>query len=413
MRSYLGKKIFVIIMMIICLNAWFLSISTQGSSSLVHPLLVHKNPQTNDMIDAKIRLLMFAGYTPSLAACIIHNQSVVWSHGYGFYDFEGLKQPSNNTIYQVASVSKTMTATAILQLYEKGLFNLDDDVNEYLPFSLRNPHYPDISITFRMLLSHHSSLHDHNVSAAYEYFVGDYPYSYVEELLVPGGEAYHAEFWGNYPPGDGGNYSNLGFVVLGYLVELLSNQTLEQYCQQHIFIPLQMKNTSFEMDVLPVENLACSYLRIGRMYLKLPNVDYTFLDPCGGLLTTTDDLSHFLIAHMNKGKYQDVRILNETTIQMMHTIQYPESAPYLGVLKFGLGWLIFKEEFGRITHGHDGDLTFSHARMRIYDNNTTAIIYLFNKGVPLVQRVVPSLLESLSDVYIRGQLYQKASMLDL
>jgi hypothetical protein len=97
---------------------------------------------------------------------------------------------------------------------------------------------------------------------------------------------------------------------------------------------------------------------------------------------------------------------------MMHTIQYPKSAPYLGILKFGLGWLVFKEEFGKVTHGHDGDLTFSHARMRIYDNNTTGIIYFYNKGWPIFQRILPSLLESLSDVSIRGQFYKKASEMD-
>jgi CubicO group peptidase (beta-lactamase class C family) len=364
-----------------------------------------------DLFDVKIRSLMIAGYIPSLSACIVHNTSVVWSQGYGFYDFQGMKQPSIDTIYQVASVSKTVTATAILQLYEQGLFNLDDDVNGYLPFSLRNLQYSDVPITFRMLLSHHSSLHDHDAEAAYEYFAGDYPFSYVEELLVPGGEAYHAEFWGEYPPGGGGNYSNLGFTVLGYLVELLSHQTLEDYCQEHIFKPLGMTSTSFTMEELPAENLACSYLRFGRLYLKLPPIDYTFLDACGGLLTTIGDLSHFLIAHMNGGLYQNVRILNVTTIQEMHRVQYPESAPYFGVLRFGLGWLIFEEEFGRDTHGHDGDITFSHARMRIYNENTTAVMYFFNKGYrpSILPRILPSLLESASDDFVRKLLYDKAS----
>ena len=364
-----------------------------------------------DLLDVKIRSLMIAGYIPSLTACIVHNTSVVWSKGYGFYDFQGMKQPSTNTIYQVASVSKTVTATAILQLYEQGLFDLDDDVNGYLPFALRNPQYPDIPITFRMLLCHHSSLHDHDAAAAYEYFAGDYPFSYVEELLVPEGEAYHAEFWGEYPPGGGGNYSNLGFTVLGYLVELLSGQTLEDYCQHHIFMPLGMTSTSFTMEGLPIENLACSYLRLGRMYLKLPHVDYTFLDACGGLLTTIEDLSHFLIAHMNEGIYQDSRLLNVTTIQEMHRIQYPKSTPYFGVLRFGLGWLIFEEEFGKNTHGHDGDITFSHARMRINDTTDTAVMYFFNKGYrpSLLPRILPSLLESASDDFIRELLYEKAS----
>ena len=413
MHSNKWKTCAVLILTILFVNMGLVSPSFDGITA--HATMVHSSETSvsNDLFDIKIRSLIIAGYTPSVASCIIQNNSVVWSKGYGFYDFKGMKQSTIDTIYQVASVSKTVTATAILQLYQQGLFNLDDDVNKFLPFSLRNPQYPNEAITFRMLLSHHASLHDHDEAAAYEYFSGDYPLSYVQELLVPDGDAYHPEFWGNYPPGSGGNYSNIGFTILGYLVELLSEQTFEEYCQQHIFMPLQMHSTSFNMDSLPVENLACSYLRFGRIYLKLPHIDYTFLDPCGGLLTTIDDLSHFLIAHMNNGIYQQVRILNETTIHEMHTVQYPESDPYFGLLYFGLGWLIFEEEFGKATHGHDGDITFSHARMRIFNDNTTAVMYFFNKGYrpSLLPRILPSLIEHQGDVFIRKLLYEKASMI--
>jgi CubicO group peptidase (beta-lactamase class C family) len=405
------STLFFTTIVILVFNAIFVSFSYNSISEHAGKSQEYEISSLDSFLDEKIRLLMFTGYIPSLSACIIHNESVVWSNGYGFYDFRGLKQPSMDTIYQVASVSKTVTATAILQLYEKGLFDLDDDVNLYLPFSLRNPKYPDAPISFRMLLCHHTSLHDHDEVAAYEYFAGDYPLSFVEELLVPGGEAYHAEFWGNYPPGGGGNYSNIGFTVLGFLVELLSGQTFEEYCQQHIFMPLRMDDTSFEMDDLPCENIACSYIRFGRLYIKVPHMDYTFIDPCGGLLTTPDDLSRFLIAHMNKGVYQGVRILGEEVIQEMHRVQYPKSEPYFGTLRFGLGWLVFEEEFGRKTHGHDGDLTFSHARMRILQDNTTGIIYFFNKGFrpSIGPRTLSSMMEYGSDALIRKMLYDKAN----
>lgn len=395
-----------LILLLMCLILVFSSelfVPLSGSSPL------KKNVAQDTFFDLTMRMLIFAGYTPSLSACITANSSIRWSQGYGYYTFKGCKQPTLDTIYGVASVSKTITATALLQLYDQGRFQLDDDVNAYLPFSLRNPQYPNVSITFRMLLAHHSSLHDHDEDAAYDYFIGNYSLSYVKELLVPGGKAYHAEFWGDYSPGAGGNYSNLGFVVLGYLVELLSDQTLEQYCSEHIFAPLQMNSTSFILSSLPEERLAGMYRRIGRFYIPLPKIDYTFLDPCGGLFSTCSDLSHFLNAHMNNGTYHGYSLLNTTTIQMMHTIQYPESAPYLGFLRFGLGWLIFEDEFGVPSHGHDGDIWFSHARMRILNNNTTGVIYLYNKGLPFVGRILPSLCESYSDIVIRKILFMKAS----
>jgi len=371
---------------------------------------IFSNPTTDSFFGIGIRATMIAGHIPSVSAGIIKDDTLIYDQGFGWYDFNGFKQPDKHTIYQVASVSKTVTATALLQLYEQGLFGLDDDVNTYLPFNLRNPSYPDVPITFRMLLSHHASLHDHDEYTAYEYFEGDFDISYVSEILDPNGSDFHPEFWGEYPPGAGGNYSNMGFTVLGYLVELLSGQTLEDYCQEHIFQPMKMYNTSFDLDSLNLDQIACQYLRLGRIYLKIPLVDYSFLDPCGGLLSSVEDLSHFAIAHMNQGIYDGVRILNETTIRKIHTIQYPESEPYYGLLSFGLGWLIFAEEYGVRSHGHDGDIGTSHARMRIFDENQTAIIYLFNKGFrpSLLPRIIPNLIENQADKLIRKQLYSKA-----
>jgi CubicO group peptidase (beta-lactamase class C family) len=405
MKTYLVFTIIILLLNIGLISSVFANTSSNNNSENIIQSVLN-----NDLFDLKIRSLMFAGYIPSLTACIIDKDEVIWSNGYGFYDFKGFKKPSSETIYQVASVSKTVTATAILQLYEQELFNLDDDVNLYLPFSLRNPNFPDVPITFRFLLSHHSSLHDHDETIAYEYFAGEYPLSYVEELLSPDGEAYHQELWGDYPPGNGGNYSNMGFTILGYLVELLSGQLFEDYCQENIFIPLEMTSTSFEMDKLPIENFACDYFRFGRLYVKSTLVDYTFIDPCGGLLTNIDDLANFLIAHMNHGMYNNVRILNEETIDEMHRVQYPNSAPYYGTLRFGLGWLIIEEEFGVATHGHNGDLTFSHARMRVLNDNSTGIIYLFNKGVrpSILPRTIPNFIERQFERFIRGSLYNKA-----
>ena len=149
--------------------------------------------------DQKIRSLMRLGHIPSLAACIIKNDAVVWSEGYGFYKRLPRRIPSDDTIYPVASMSKSITATAIMQLYEQGEFDLDDDVSERLSFTLRNPNYPDVPITYRMLLAHQSSLADYDPSTAKYIFISNSPFSYIKEILVPEGEDYHPEYWGQYP----------------------------------------------------------------------------------------------------------------------------------------------------------------------------------------------------------------------
>jgi CubicO group peptidase (beta-lactamase class C family) len=117
---------------------------------------------------------------------------------------------------------------------------------------------------------------------------------------------------------------------------------------------------------------------------------------------------------MNKGQHHGIRILNETTIALMHSIQYPDSVPYAGIIRFGLGWLFFEGENGVRTNGHDGGVTNFQSRMRVFYNNTTAIIYFINKGYRpsiLFPRTIPDNLEALCDNTIRKLLYQKASQI--
>jgi CubicO group peptidase (beta-lactamase class C family) len=110
---------------------------------------IQNNTSSNEkFFDRFITILLKIGHYPSLSSCIIKNTKVIWMKEYGLYDIENQKQATKQTIYLVASITKTITSTALMQLYEQGLFDLDDDVNNYLPFDLRNPNFPDDNITF-------------------------------------------------------------------------------------------------------------------------------------------------------------------------------------------------------------------------------------------------------------------------
>ncbi len=161
----------------------------------------HQAMQADFLFNMYIQSLMRLAHKPSLATCIIHDDQVIWSHAYGYYDIENKKEATTQTLYLQASVSKTVTATALMQLYEQGLFNLSDDVNMYLPFSLRNPNHPDLPITIEMVLSHRSSLADDNLYwLCLSYLPGDpdvegFPYPWLEEYLTPDGSAYSSTTW--------------------------------------------------------------------------------------------------------------------------------------------------------------------------------------------------------------------------
>jgi CubicO group peptidase (beta-lactamase class C family) len=384
MKTVSLKKglVFGIIFLFVCINFTTISGKQIFEKNNTNFKLKKFNFESK-LFDLKINLLMKLAHMKSISACVIKNNTMVWSNGYGFSNRALLQSPTINTNYMIGSISKVITATAILQLYENESydFELDDNVNKYLPFDLKNPNFNDINITFRMLLAHQSSLHDHDSAGATNFLFTNKPFSFIQEILLPEGDNYLEDCWAVYQPGSEANYSNLAFTLLGYLIERITNQTYEEYCQEHIFKPLKMKNTSFIMNNIEKSDLAVPYFYLPGIYIRVAKTDFNFYDPCGGLYTTVEDLSHLFIAHLNGGIYEDVRILEESTIDMMHTVQYPESSPYFGNARFGLGWMIIVDENDEAYWmGHAGDLICYHARMFVDINDNTSIIYFYNSG---------------------------------
>ncbi len=349
----------------------------------------------DDMFDRIMLKLMEIAHMSALSAAVIENNGVTWAKGYGLYDRERNKEADEDTIYIVASISKTFTATAIMQLYEKGYFSLDDDVNGYLPFSLRNPNYPSEPITFRMLLAHHSSLAV-DPPGFYTFIPGDlevigYPYPWLEDYLTPEGTLYIPYVWSDAHPGEEMYYSNIGYGVLGYLVEVISGMMFEDYCRENIFEPLGMGNTSFRLSNLDVSRVAVPYgVRFGEYY---PFLHYGILDyAAGGLRTNVLDLSRFLLAHMNGGVYNGARILSRDSVEEMHAVQYP-SRNY--AFEYGLGWQIWKK--GGDTHiGHTGGLYGVATKMVFRESDKNGILFFTNKEVYNIREIVVfSLIEQL------------------
>jgi CubicO group peptidase (beta-lactamase class C family) len=332
------------------------------------------------LFDTYILTLMRLAHKPSLATCIISDDAVVWSHAYGYYDRENKKEATTQTLYLQASVSKTITATALMQLYEQGLFDLDDDVSEYLPFTLRNPNHPDIPITIKMILSHRSSLaYDNSFWLCLSYLPGDpdvngFPYPWLEDYLTPGGSAYSPSTWSRHKPGEKYRYANIGFSIIAYLVEVLSNQDFNQYCKEHIFQPLQMNTTGFRLRDHDINTLAVPYeFKWGR-YFRHPHYGIHMLYPAITLRTSIDEYSHFIIAHMNGGVWNGVRILNESTVKLMHTAQFSPR----DIINYGLGWQITNTFFKK-TYGHTGGYVGVLSLVTIVPDDNLAVLFFSNE----------------------------------
>ena len=160
----------------------------------------------------------------------------------GFSDLNTKSTITPDTPFRIASISKLITALGVLKLIESNGLDLDTPINHYLDFTIENPNYPDIPITTRHLLSHQSSLRD---GTAYDEFLSLSYSSEVTpalyELLQSTGEYYSEELFGEQAPGNWFQYSNLGFGILGTLIEQVSREAFDVYIKREIFDPIGLK----------------------------------------------------------------------------------------------------------------------------------------------------------------------------
>ena len=276
-------------------------------------------------IDQRIQQEVEREDAPALVAGIVKDGEIVWQNSYGYKDIASQKTPDANTIFILASISKTFVAMAAMQLKEQGLLDLDADINTYLPFSLRNPHYPDIPITIRMLLTHTSSLswptneQDPTYNNRFEEGTAGPLADWVQNYLIPGSQTYQPNSWLNKKPGTHYQYSNIGVATLGYLLEVISGQDFADYCKTNIFEPLQMSNSGYRTaDVGEPDQLATLY-HDGDVIQQYTAPHY----PSFAVRSSLADMSNYITAMLNGGEYQGVRILEEATVNDMLAIKVP------------------------------------------------------------------------------------------
>ncbi len=350
-------------------------------------------------LDAYIRQIMNANHIPGISALIIKGDQIMWTGSYGYANIEENIPVADTTSFMLASISKTVTGTALMQLWERGLFDLGDPINDYLPFSVYNPNYPGQEITFRDLMTHTASLRD-NWSVMY-YYEGDSPIplgEYCEEYFTPGGEYYSAtsNFF-TWLPGQRFTYCNNGIVLVGYLVDALTGVDFAQYCRDSIFTVLNMPHTSWHLEGMDTSNIALPYGYTGEGYVSYGLFGYSDY-PAGQLRTSSLDLAKHLMAYLNHGRYEDVRILDSATVSEIFTLQIPEVYSSIGLIWFhnfdGTRWLW--------QHG-GGDIGVSTLASICLEENTGAIVLSNGNSGSGVNAIMARLFEYASqDILLTG-----------
>jgi CubicO group peptidase (beta-lactamase class C family) len=307
--------------------------STTGVASTAEPLLDSCSAGSGGL-DALIQAKMQVAHVPGLVAIVVRGDRMLLSRGYGMANIVENRPVTPETLFNVASISKTFLSVAIQQLVESREIALDDDVQEQLAFPGRNPNYPGDALTYRMLLAHTSSLLDTPQVFGHESYGEDSPIPlsvFMRDYVDPGGTYYQAANWSaTAPPGSAFSYSNAGSGMAGLLIENIAGTNLQAYSQENIFLPLGMSQSSWFIDGLDLASVAMPYaVDASGSYAPAGYACYPDY-PSGQLRTSGSELARFLMMVIQGGRLDGARILSPASVAEMET-QQPNSEE-------GLSW---------------------------------------------------------------------------
>lgn len=283
-------------------------------------------PSPKEVLNKDITSLLEKHQAVGFALVAVDNGKIVYNESFGYKDLINKTPLKNGDLFRIASISKSFTATAIMQLIEQGKIDLEGDVSTYLGFPVRNPAYPNMPITVRMLLSHSSSLND---SEGY----------FNLNVINPDSSATWTKAYNNYEPGTKYEYCNLGYNTLGTILEKLSGERFDQYIVNHILTPAGVYGgyhvASLDSSLFvklyeyqPGGTFKDSPDAYAKRTKEIENYKFGYstpvFSPTGGLKISAQDLAKIMMMHMSLGKVakegaDSVQIIAPHSASLMQT----------------------------------------------------------------------------------------------
>jgi len=271
---------------------------------------------------AAIQQIMQENPVMGFSVAVVKNNKLIYAQSFGLKDAETKSPLTNENIFRIASISKSFSATAVMQLVEAKKLSLDQDVSELLGFKVRNPKFPETVITLRLMLSHLSSINDSQ------------GYFSLDSINPTKSENWY-KCYNNYEPGKRYEYCNLNFNMIGTIIEKVSSERFDAYIQNHILKPLQLYG-GFYVNGLDKSKFATiyEYQPDASKFVISPNaynprttefatyqMGYStpLFSPTGGMKISAKDLATYMMMHANYGKYNGVRIISKKSSKLMQT----------------------------------------------------------------------------------------------
>lgn len=278
--------------------------------------------QSNQLkAEAEIQGIMKELNAIGLSVAVVKKGKLIYTGAFGLKDSASNTPLADTDIFRIASISKSFSATAIMQLAEAGKLSLEDDFSDLIGFKVRNPKYPETLITLKMLMSHTSSIND-----SQGYFSLD--------TIDPEKNPNWAKCYNNYEPGKGYQYCNLNYNLIGTIIEKYSGERFDNYIAGHILKPLGLYG-GYCIDSLDSKRFVTLYeyddknktFNAANAYVSQHNSLKTYINgystpmfsPTGGMKISAPDLARYMIMHMNRGKANGIRIISKKSAELMQT----------------------------------------------------------------------------------------------
>ncbi|MGJ7030581.1 serine hydrolase domain-containing protein [Niabella hirudinis] len=359
------------------------------------------NATAQDSVENNLLKLMQQYQAIGLSVAVVKDNKIIYNKSFGYKNRDDKTIIQNTDIFRIASISKSFTATSLLQLVEAGKLSLDDAVTKLVGFKVNNPKYPDVPITLRMILSHTSSINDKN-----GYFTLD--------AINPDKNPNWAQCYNDYKPGEGYQYCNLNFNLAGSILEKFSGEQFDQYVKNHILNPLRLYG-GYNVDSLDRNRLVplYEYNDSSKTFAVSPGAyaspkarlaNYTrgystpLFSPTGGMKISALDLARYMMMHMNYGTSNNVRIISEASSRTMQTKLSDKE-------NYGLAlWSTENLIDGEKMVGHTGDAYGLYSSMFFQPEKKFGFVVITNGCLPQYKKSVVALLYDVINELYNGMM---------
>jgi D-alanyl-D-alanine carboxypeptidase len=316
------------------------------------------------LLDAWVATTVAQRSQPGLSIGVVLGDHLIWAKGYGYADVEKKVPATTQTLYRIASITKTFTAVAILQLRDAGKLQLDDPIRRHLSRARIQATADAPDITIRELLIHSSGLQR------------EMPGTIWTEPTFPTAVALNEEFERTYSSATAWKYSNLGFALLGEVVTAISGEPWDRYIQRHILDPLGMTSTD-PMPSADERGLAVGYGRLapGERYVNAPRfASLGAISAAASMASNVEDLARYVAFHSAEGSAGTRGVLAGATLRDMHRPHWLH-ADWQNA--WGLGMRVRRVD-GRVQVGHAGSVPGHRTNVEFVPALRLGVIVLTN-----------------------------------